>query len=101
MDLSSYKEKYPSKEGRLSKIERRAKDAEILLDLQENPGVKKLCAELKTNIEAINHRLLNERITEHERDLLFMDRDRCEWFLGKFAQAEITLVNINRYLEKL
>ena len=87
MDFKEYKEKHPRLNKRLGNMEKRFKEAEILLDLKDNPGVQKLMAELKSEIDAINHKLLTERMSEHERDLLFVDRDRCSWFLGKFAHA--------------
>ena len=101
MDLQEYKDKHPLQEDRLTKMEKRAKEAEILLDLKEHPGVKRLTDELTADIARIDTILLNKRITEHERDLLFMQRDCWNMLLGRFAQAEITIVNINKYLEKL
>ena len=101
MDLNEYKEKHPKLTDRLDKMERRSKEAEILLDLKEHAGVQRLMAELESEIKGIENLLLNKRMTEHERDLLFSDRDRCNWFLGKFAHAEMTIVNIDKYLEKL
>lgn len=88
-------------EERLTRMEKNAKEAEMLIDLKEHPAVQKLIKELETNIAVINVRLTTERISEHERDLLFAQRDCWGFFIGKFSQAEQTLVNIEKYLEKL
>jgi len=101
MDLSEYKDKYPHKEQKLDKLELKARKAEILLVLKTNPMIVEMEQELESMVNGINEQLLFKRIDEKERDRLFTERACWEWFIHKFPNAQQTLENINKYLEKL
>lgn len=101
MDLQEHKNAHPELEKRLSNMERQAVEAEQLIDLKGHPGVVRLVDELQQRIEGINLTLTTKRISEAERDMLFVQRDCWNMLLGRFAHAEITIVNIEKYLSKL
>lgn len=102
MDLQEYKQKHPNKAERLTAIESQAKWAEIMLDLKEHEGIKKLMTELEQIIKSINTKLLTfDRLEVEERERLLADKERCLWLLNKFPEAQLTLDRINKYLEKL
>lgn len=96
------KEKHPHLEGRLTKLEKEAKMAEIMLDLRNHEGVKQILAELEQMINVINTKLMSPKRLETEaRELLMTDKERCLWLLNKFPGYEKVLERINKYLEKL
>lgn len=102
MDLQVYKEKHPEQIERLTAIESQSKWAEIMLDLKEHEGVKKLVEELEQIIKSINTKLLTfDRLDVEERERLLADKERCLWLLNKFPNAQLTLDRITKYLEKL
>jgi predicted nucleic acid-binding protein len=102
MNLDSYKENYPRLEDRLSKLEIKNRMAELMLELKDHAGMKKLLSELETIVNSINtHLLTPERLETEEREKLMTDKERCMWLADVFnAQAQI-IKTTNNYLKKL
>lgn len=102
MNLQSYKEKYPRLEDRLTKMEKRTKIAELILDLKDHAGMRKLLSELETIVNSINSRLLtHERLETEEREKLMTDKERCLWLASVFNAQEQIIKTTNNYLKKL
>lgn len=101
MNLNDYIEKNPKEEKKLLRMEKTGTRYEAFVDLKEHPAMKEFLKDLERRKETINTRLLNERMTEKERDLLFMERDCWEYLKQTFDGAEVGLALINKYLEKL
>ena len=102
IDINDLKEKFPHLDERLGKLEKRAKIAEILLELKDHGGMKILLAELESIIQGINTKLLSfDKMTEQERELLLTDKSRCLWLINHFPNQEQVLKNIENYIKKL
>jgi hypothetical protein len=102
MDFQSFKDKHPRLEDRLTKLEKKSKIAEILLDLKDHEGMKMLLKELEGFVNAINVKLLSgERMEVEEREKLLTDKERCMWLASVFSAQETIQKNTKDYLKKL
>jgi len=101
MNLQDQKEKRPDLETRLTSMENRSKLAEALIDLKGHPGVILLVNELNTDIETINNKLMYSRMSDKERDMLFVQREYCQWLQSRFGHAEAAIVSITKYINNL
>lgn len=97
------RDKFPKDSEQISAMERSALKAEILLSLKGHEGMRMLETDLADKVVIINRRLLSdEKMTEHERDLLLKERQCWLWFIEIFPNAEKTLDRINHLInEKL
>lgn len=101
-DINNLREKFPHLDDRLDKREKRAKTAEILLELKDHGGMKIILAELESIVIGINTKLLSfDKMTEQERELLLTDKSRCLWLINLFPNQEQVLRNIENYINKL
>jgi len=102
MDFQRYKEEHPRLEDRLTKMEKKAKMADIMLDLKDHEGMQLLTTEMEKIINSINMQLMTrERLETEKREILMADKERCMWLLSLFPSAEATLKRIETYLKKL
>ena len=75
-------------------------NAKVKKDLFKHDGMRMLIKELEQKVEGINHLLQHDRkLTERERDKLFMRRDGWEWFLAIFPEAKAAMKSINKSAE--
>lgn len=90
-----------TREQKISKLKKRKREAELLLDLEDHAGVKKLLQELTQRVEGIESKLLyTVGMTKEERDLLFVERDCWNWLKSQFDSAKTTLKNTTNTLSK-
>lgn len=102
MNLEDLKKKYPRLEDRLSRHEKTAKIAELLIDLGDHAGMKILVKELENIVISINAKLLsNDRLETEKREVLQADKERCLWLINMFPQQETILKKIEEYVKKL
>jgi len=90
-----------TQEQRIAAVERRAKEAEMMLDLREHPVMRPIFDRLRADVDAMNHRLLHAEMDAPTRSILMAKRNFVEDFVGLFVGAEITLENAKKALEKL
>ena len=87
---------------RLTNMEKTAKRAEMVIDLQEHDGVKILLEELDSRIQAINEKLLyNVDMTMEERKGMMTERSCWVWFVEQFDIARQAIRNVEEYVKKL
>lgn len=102
IEWDELKEKFPTLEKRLERLEKNEQVARIRLDMKEHAGVQTLIRELTQWIIAINNQLMyNGSMTEIERAKYFTERNVYQWFLGIFTSAEETIKNVEKSISKL
>ena len=95
-------DQYPEKKERILKLEQHADIAKMKVDLANHAGMKILLEEIQSEIEAINNKLLsNHDITEHVRSSLLARRSAFYWFLLFCPNAERTILNINKAIQRI
>lgn len=101
--LEDLKEEYTSERSQL-RLERMKKNYKInkaMLELRDNIAMKVIEKQVVDAINTVNSKLLSEdKMTEHERDLLLTDRERCEWFMRQFSNADRSIENIKEFIKK-
>ena len=101
--IEELKGKYDNKTqiARLDAQKNKYKISEAMLELRDNIAMQKLEKEVESAVKTINSKLLsNDKMTEQERDLLLTDRERCEWFIYQFPNAEKVINNIKEFIKK-
>lgn len=101
MDFQALHEKHPEMSERLNRLENSEKKAQSFLALRDSLAMKELISELEEAIRQINDDLLTKKMTEKERDILFVERHSWEWLLNKFTGAELTIKRIEEFTSKL
>lgn len=86
---------------RLNRLENSEKKAQSFLALRDSLAMKELISELEQAVKQINDDLLTKKMTEKERDILFVERHSWEWLLNKFTGAEMTIKRIEEFTSKL
>lgn len=90
-----------TQEQKVAAVERRAKEAEIMLDLRDHPVMRPIFDRLRSDVDAMNHKLMRAEMDAPTRSILMAKRDFVEDFVGLFVGAEITLENAKKALERL
>jgi predicted nucleic acid-binding protein len=99
VDVSKAVEKFPHKKDKILNLEKRAKIAELLLDVSKHEGMVLLVRQLMETINAMNAKLV-QPMDEKARERMLAIRDTCEDFIRIFPEAEQNLETINKKLQK-
>lgn len=96
------KDKHPDEVGRLNRLEKTLKLAELTIELQDNPAVKSLLAGLTSEVDEINSILLiDEGLTAEQRIKLFAERRCWQWLLDRFVIAKQDIESAEKLINKL
>jgi len=101
--IEDLKNEYTSERAheRLERYKKHYKLGKAMVDLRDNMAMIEIERQVVIAINTINAKLLSgDKMTEHERDLLLTDRERCEWFVCQFSNAEKSINNIKEFIKK-
>ena len=71
------------------------------MDIKDHAGITAIMEMTAEIINGINAKLLStEQMSEIEREKLLTDRERCEWLVNLFPNAQLVINKVQSFIDK-